>query len=965
MYKILLSPLFGAPEARSQNSFSQPTEAINQLGTEVPRISFEILDAQSDSVPLGTTISSNPDVSAFSKPMIITGTPLVSLIPDLVTTQPTQVKLTPRKRLYSPPDISDVLDCQSDSVPFGVTINSSSGETTEQIVKFTDQNPAYTYTVDSQPDSTFGQADASGADLGDFFSRPVKISTNEWAIGTSFFASYDPWTDFFENPRIINRISNFKLLRCKMHVKIVINGNSFHYGRAIASYAPLPGADAFIRNRASFPQDIIAASQRPHVYLDPTTCQGGDLVLPFFLPVNAFNIPEMDWRNMGELNIRSINDLKHANGATDSVTISVFAWATDVTLSMPTSTTPGALTPQCSEEPLDCQADEYSSGPVSKPASIVAGAARAMTQVPIIGPYARATAMAASTVASIARLFGYSRPAIIADIMPYKPMYCGNLANCNVGDTSQRLTVDAKQELTIDPRTVGLAGEDELAIVPLAKRESYITKFPWAVATAPETLLWNTRVTPCMWATNVASTPAELHLTPSCWVAVPFKTWRGSMKFRFQIISSQYHKGRIKVVYDPYYPLTNEYNTNYTWIIDIAEQKDFTATIGWGSNIPYLNTSRIGISAVPFSTSAIGTPSATTSNGVLSVYVVNNLTVPNSSIDNDVEINVFTAMCDDFEVQNPDDSEMNHLTWFPTPPDTLASAPPGFEAEDELDPQSSTEEWVDPDGGEPVIRPISDKSDATLGAEMIEGPKVSPGVFYGENITSLRTMLKRYNFHTLFFHTGNTLNRYKRRQNNLPYHRGYAPGAIHTVGGKVEKFNRCKMTLVNWILPAYGGWRGSMRWKYVRGLMTTGDGSGNSAADFTMMVNRIATDTSGYGTSNRNIILSGTESALLKQVMGVYPSSHNGSAISVVSQNPVLEVELPYQSLFRFHDAKEADLTTTVVNDEYHDFHSCGQFSPGGGAIYETFCAIGEDFNVFFFTGVPICYNTGDEDPGA
>jgi len=98
-----------------------------------------------------------------------------------------------------------------------------------------------------------------------------------------------------------------------------------------------------------FIQDVVAASQRPHVYLDPTTNQGGTLTLPFFWYTNAISIPDQDWREMGDIIIHGMQSLKHANGATDQVIVSVFAWAEDVTLSIPTANEPGALAPQVGE----------------------------------------------------------------------------------------------------------------------------------------------------------------------------------------------------------------------------------------------------------------------------------------------------------------------------------------------------------------------------------------------------------------------------------------------------------------------------------------------------------------------------------------------------------------------------------------------------------------------------------------
>lgn len=215
---------------------------------------------------------------------------------------------------------------------FNVKINSDSTESEHEILSFADQNPGYIYEVPSSPDPTFGMADMSDSSLESFFSRPLKIQSFSWGTGTNIFEVFNPWTNFWENPRVVNRITNYNLLRCKMHVKIVLNGNGFHYGRAIASYLPLHTRDAFTKDRAFFIEDVVAASQRPHIYLDPTKSQGGTLVLPFVFPENAMDIPDEDWRTMGEMTIHGLQNLKHANGATDAVTVSVFAWATDVVI---------------------------------------------------------------------------------------------------------------------------------------------------------------------------------------------------------------------------------------------------------------------------------------------------------------------------------------------------------------------------------------------------------------------------------------------------------------------------------------------------------------------------------------------------------------------------------------------------------------------------------------------------------
>ena len=130
-------------------------------------------------------------------------------------------------------------------------------------------------------------------------------------------------------------------------------------------------AQTFILNRALVPQDNVEASQRLSIVLDPTTSMGGTMELPFIYERNALSIPNTEWNVMGKVSIRLLNPLKHANGAVDTVQVSVFAWAEDVELAVPTCVEPGSITPQAGE--YTPQADEYET-PTKEDAPVVSGA---------------------------------------------------------------------------------------------------------------------------------------------------------------------------------------------------------------------------------------------------------------------------------------------------------------------------------------------------------------------------------------------------------------------------------------------------------------------------------------------------------------------------------------------------------------------------------------------------------------
>jgi hypothetical protein len=162
-----------------------------------------------------------------------------------------------------------------------------------------------------------------------------------------------------------------------------------------------------------------------------------------------------------------------------------------------------------------------------------------------------------------------------------RPTNASSLAVSNTPVTLQKLSVDDKQELSIDPRIVGLSGDDPLAIGTIAKREAWFTKFDWAIGTQPNSLLWNAHVTPITFATT-GTVPTGFLFPPLAVAACPFEYWTGTIRYRFQVVCSTFHKGRLRISYDPQPGNTIEYNTAYTRIIDITNTQDFTIDIGIG-----------------------------------------------------------------------------------------------------------------------------------------------------------------------------------------------------------------------------------------------------------------------------------------------------------------------------------------------------------------------------------------------
>lgn len=829
------------------------------------------------------------------------------------------------------------------------TIRLNSGQWQQETTTFGEEPSGYNYAVDSFIDSTRRLQDVNDATFAEFFSRPVRIASYNWGTGTSLSEDLNPWEEYFSHPRIVNRVANFNLLRAKLNIKIVLNGNGFHYGRLIAGYLPLDTYDQASSFAGLVPQDNVQLSQCPHVFLNPTTSTGGSMELPFFYHKNYLSVPNAEWRDMGRLFLRTLNTLKHANNASDQVTVTVFAWASDVELAMPTARNPIGMVPQSGKE-----IDEANlKGIVSGPASTVAAVAGALANVPAIAPFAMATSTVAGAVASAAKSLGYSRPPVTKNPDPYRPTPTSLLAATVVPDTAQKLTLDDKQELTIDPRIAGIGPNDPMSIVDIAKRESYLNTFDWDIGTATNTTLYNYGVTPMHWAISGAGTDSEaVHLPACAMAALPFNYWTGSINFRFQIVCSAHHKGKLEFAFEPTglgFGGDTTFVTNYTKVVDIAEENDFTVTIGMAqvnNIIPCKFTpggddlSRVrGASAVTSDTGL---------NGVLTIKVLNELTTPNSTEANNISINCFVSAGDDFEVFAPNSQPASYtfkpstLTEFDTQSGLDAGDMPGDVVSDELD------------------KPQQEQTDQFAG-DMQDGALLNK-VFMGESIRSFRQLIKRYNFHRRELIPKNGQRGWLTRP-MFPIYRGKVANAVDD--SSIGKYNYCNTTILHWVTMAFSGWRGGVRWKMLLPNSIVDDTiEGQSVVKPAGYVTRVPINTFVRWETDfdsRPNYTSATQCAydavydLGEDLSGKSaPTMMNGGTYFDGAINPNVEVEIPYYNNLRFKPGKTVNYTTINLNIEH--FRIVFDTTSDGNSVMDFHCAAAEDFQVYFFTGMPRLY---------
>jgi len=783
--------------------------------------------------------------------------------------------------------------------------------------------------VPSERDNTFNLMHTPDVSLNDFLARPVRICEYVVPVGSTLSATESPSYLFFTQKRIANRISNYAFISGRLHIKIIVTGTAFHYGKIVYAYEPMAIYRAARANTGTYPilQQYL---QLPYASVDVNATEGSILSYELLHPYGAVDLTNLtaNVNRTDRVYIAGLGPLRAVGDTTNPITVTAYAWMTDVKLSLPTITNITDLVEQSGEYAEDNQ---------HKPSTIDKVGQVMGSMVNNIKPYAKATMDALGTGLQIAQMFGFSRPSIAAEVRHIVNRPVGNLAACNVVDTSVKLALDAKNEVTVDPRVLGLVARDEMSITDIASREFLMSQFVWATTDVSRKVLRRWAVTPCIsfpYLTGYLPAPCYM-------VSLPFRYWRGTMYYRIEIIASAFHKGMLRVVYDPKNELTQtligeEDNDNviYSHVIDITKTRNYEFCVGMGTNLSYLRVFGLGNEVIKNGTTAI--PSIYNAfAGYVAVQTLLPLTTTATSpsvTNSDVEINVYCRAGPDFEVADPMPTSIQG--WSPLNTTYIESSGAVESSSGLVEPLSPTMICLN------NVQEYADSGELAL-------------THFGEKITSIRQLLSRY---TLLGNSTITLTTGLLRSVlcQLPAFPIYRGPSLTPVFG--PSFNNVRVSYINWFAPCFMGWRGSIRWKIQENLDRTG------TRLFTEATYR--SSAAGFARTNDFISYPASEDNFAKFLTDTCARIENGASVIVGNLNPVHEVEMPYhyQERFKFCGIldTESQPPTTGTPERVDTFTRSFAYTVDGTRYMNStyYVAAGDDFTLHFFKYTVVLYFT-------
>lgn len=621
-------------------------------------------------------------------------------------------------------------------------------------------------------------ADTLANDVKGFLQRPVLMTGFDWLstdAQVKELAVLDLPTDWLNINMIKEKTSGFRYLRCDLIVRVQVNAQPFNAGRLIlvflpinrqlvCSYPTVPNPNTRLSNQTT----LMGLTGYPHVDLDLATSTSAELRIPFLGTLSHFDLIKK-YGTFGDFKVIVYSPLT----GTADVDGSVWVRAENISIELPTGMAQSGRT-----------IEKKKPGNVETMSKTVGTIAKAASSVPIIGSFAQATSWVADATAGVASIFGWSKPADPEFTTTVQTEYGKHLANYNGDVKTKSFALDAKNETDI-PVEVFQTDEDEMSFQYILSKPIYTDHFTMDITQNPGTKLWSWPVDPtsCLKANATFTSPADTAIVffnnYLSYLSNAFRFWRGTLKYKFKIVKTPFHSGRIRVfvvpgAVDSDYA-TVDVNKNYSQVFDLRETNEFELDIPFKWNAPWKKLD------APYNTDAPTSLCYNTPIATIFVQVVNALRNPTTAA-NSINFLVEVSAGEDFQFAYP-------TIWNAT---TIMNSNSGLNV---------------------VPGRASGRAQS---ASMIPSDKVPPfdanAIAMGEAVTSCRQLLKRYWLpDQKFFSTTSEAGRYwPWSSTSVDYYRPDGAGSeIETLNAQLQK--GVKLDMYDIFSQLYRFMSGSMR----------------------------------------------------------------------------------------------------------------------------------------------------------
>jgi hypothetical protein len=494
------------------------------------------------------------------------------------------------------------------------------------------------------PRSMLGTVDVDGSrNIVSFLEKPQRLQSGSFGTTDTMasFATIDLPGVMLSNVKNFQKLSGVFMLRADMEFRLEINAAKFQQGRYMLCWLPNGGAPNNTIAAGNWYRmhnaNLVHATQLPHVEIDLATQSSVVLRVPFTsIYTHVFTNTTATNPGLGKLFIRPYSALQPGSGD-NACGYTIWGSFCNIELSGSTVSQSGFTVKRKGKSVEQQEQANANIGPISGPLSVISKASGILGTIPLLSSVMLPVSWATNILSNTAAAFGFSKPINLEPAHRMIKHIYPSLANADA----------AFQGFNISPlstNTVGLTSAaartdiDEMSIDFIKQQFAYYSTFVWTDVRATGDQLINYGHSPY---DKYISASTYYSFTPVGMLSRQFEFWRGSMKFRFKFVKTEFHSGRLVVAYVPYGQrwygglITNLDATDFLQreIIDIRDTSEFEICVPYLSPEPYSYSNNTPI-------------------GYLLLYVLDPLVCPNT-VTSSINCLVEVAGGDDFEVAVP------------------------------------------------------------------------------------------------------------------------------------------------------------------------------------------------------------------------------------------------------------------------------------------------------------------------
>jgi hypothetical protein len=467
--------------------------------------------------------------------------------------------------------------------------------------------------IDIDPSFINSSTDLLSQEVRDFLMKPVILAAGNFTTTDTYstFPEFLSPNDILgsNNSMMGEKLRGYLGFRATTVLRLVVNATRFQQGRYNVQFVPtggaIVGATGNPRARVSaITSTLVQRIQLPHVEIDLNCDTEAILKYKFnsaygFFPMTSFTSATSAF-SFGLFKIYPYSPLVAGSG---SLTCGYTLWASFEDVELISAAVPQSgrvFTSVKSKNETDTEQVTSGMGPISSALMRVKGAADVFTRVPLLSSYASMTSWYSEILAGAASAFGWSRPINLEHSNRVTQNYLPYAANTDGPDNSFPLSYSYKNQVG---KAQGFSGTDidEMDFSFLCTIPTFNSIIPWTTAQASGLALVNISVRPLgLLVTRTVTAVGISDIGPYQFISNLFEQWRGSMVYKFKLVKTEFHSGRLAVSFSPcshdgtaIVPTLAQTAFLHRQIIDIRECNEFTFVVPFISTSPYKKSNDI------------------------------------------------------------------------------------------------------------------------------------------------------------------------------------------------------------------------------------------------------------------------------------------------------------------------------------------------------------------------------------